>query len=78
MLTLLQLKDALPQVEVHEIESGAYYLNLHIVTGRKPQSLRAGDLLPDGSRQEMTEWKYNAMARFADSTSNKWTRHLKK
>jgi hypothetical protein len=42
--------------------SGSYYLNLHIVAGNKPAFPRPGDLLKDGTRQDMTAAKYNAMA----------------
>lgn len=56
------------------IESGAYYLNLHIVTGRKACIPRAGDLLLNGTRQEMTALKYEAMARTEAPKSNQWKR----
>ena len=58
-----QLRDELPQVELARLEFGSYFLNLHIVTGRKPASSRPGDLLKDGTRQYMTASKYDAMAR---------------
>ena len=61
-------------IEKDAIESGDYYLNLHIVTGRKPCHPRAGDLLLNGSRQEMTASKYEAMARTEDPKSNQWKR----
>lgn len=69
-----QLCDELPKVEISEIESGAYFMNLHIVTGRKPYDPRPGDLLRDGSRQEMTASKYDAMARHHDSKTSQWKR----
>ncbi|APA08227.1 predicted protein [Sclerotinia sclerotiorum 1980 UF-70] len=59
----LPLRERLLPVEIEEIESGNYYLTLHIVTARKPRSPRAGDLLMDGTRQEMTDIKYDQMAR---------------
>jgi hypothetical protein len=62
-LTMDQLLKELPKVEMVELESGSYYLNLHIVTGRKPAYPRPGDLLGDGTRQDMTASKYDAMAR---------------
>ncbi|KAG0648420.1 hypothetical protein D0Z07_5263 [Hyphodiscus hymeniophilus] len=68
------LKTALPAIETEAIESGEYYLNLHIVTGRKPGHPRAGDLLLNGTRQEMTNSKYEAMARTEDPKSNQWKR----
>jgi hypothetical protein len=70
-----QLKSELPVIETAAIESGDYYLNFHIVTGRKPQHSRAGDLLLNGSRQEMTASKYETMAaRTNDSKTNHWKR----
>ncbi len=58
-----QLRDELPEVEIAELENGSYFLNVHIVTGRKPALPRPGDLLKDGTRQYMTASKYDAMAR---------------
>jgi len=58
-----KLLKELPKVEMVELESGSYYLNLHIMTGRKPAYPRPGDLLGDGTRQDMTASKYDAMAR---------------
>jgi hypothetical protein len=70
----LQLKAELPSPELDEIASGNYYFNLHIVTGRKPPYPRPGDLLSDGTRQEMTASTYDAMARFNDAKSSQWKR----
>ncbi|CAG8962129.1 hypothetical protein HYFRA_00005173, partial [Hymenoscyphus fraxineus] len=67
-----KLRAELPRVEMDEFESGAYYLNLHIVTGRKPQLPRTGDLLKDGERVEMTPSTYDAMARMNDTKSPTW------
>ncbi|QSZ36041.1 hypothetical protein DSL72_007165 [Monilinia vaccinii-corymbosi] len=58
-----QLRERLLPVEIEEIESGNYFLTLHIVTARKPRCPRAGDLLIDGTREEMTDVKYDQMAR---------------
>ncbi|KAK0099613.1 hypothetical protein ONS96_008113 [Cadophora gregata f. sp. sojae] len=69
-----KLCDELPKVEFDEIESGAYFMNLHIVTGRKPYDPRPGDLLRDGSRQEMTASTYDAMARHHDTKTSQWKR----
>lgn len=69
-----QLKQNLPKVEIEELESGKYHINLHIVTGRKPSSPRAGDLLLDESRQEMTQEKYEAMTRGKVANANHWSR----
>jgi hypothetical protein len=68
-----QLLEALPKVEVRDLENGSYYLNLHVVTARKPHNPRAGDLLING-RQEMTDLIYDQMARFSDAKSNQWKR----
>jgi hypothetical protein len=72
-----QLKMAIPELELEAIDSGLYYVNLHIITARKPQNHRLGDLLSDGTRQEMTDQKYDAMIRFDGGKTSKWTRHLK-
>jgi hypothetical protein len=69
-----QLKAELPSPELDEIASSNYYFNLHIVTGRKPPYPRPGDLLSDGTRQEMTASTYDAMARFNDAKSSQWKR----
>ncbi|KAB8299796.1 hypothetical protein EYC80_000048 [Monilinia laxa] len=61
--SISQLREKLLPVEVNEIESGNYFLTLHIVTARKPRCPRAGDLLIDGTREEMTDVKYDQMAR---------------
>ncbi|TGO75097.1 hypothetical protein BELL_0234g00030 [Botrytis elliptica] len=58
-----QLRERLSPVEIEEIESGNHYLTLHIVTARKPRCPRAGDLLMNGTREEMTDMKYDQMAR---------------
>ncbi|PMD43585.1 hypothetical protein L207DRAFT_300657 [Hyaloscypha variabilis F] len=58
-----KLRDKLPGVELAELENGSYFLNVHIVTGRKPALPRPGDLLKNGTRQYMTASKYDAMAR---------------
>ncbi|KAH8794806.1 hypothetical protein BGZ57DRAFT_848051 [Hyaloscypha finlandica] len=55
-----------------ELEIGSYYPNLHIVTGRKPAYPRPGDLLGDATRQDMTAFKYDAMAR--NDAKLSWTR----
>ena len=74
MLRWKQLAKELPKIEADAIESGFYYFNLHIVTGRKPKYPRPGDLLLDGTRQEMTTSKYDAMAKLNDAKSNQWKR----
>jgi hypothetical protein len=58
-----QLLKELSKVEMAELKSGSYYLNLHIVTGRKPVYPWPGNLLGDGTHQDMTASKYDAMAR---------------
>jgi hypothetical protein len=76
---LEQLLQTLPKLELEALESGTYFLNLHIVTGRKPRQPRLGDLLLDGSRQEMTESMYDAMARHGNvkEQRNQWERNLR-
>jgi hypothetical protein len=76
-LTAEQVGRTLPQLELDAMQSGSYYMNLHIITGRKPRQPRPGDLLLDGTRQEMTTATYDAMARFTDIHSTQWKRHMK-
>jgi hypothetical protein len=76
-LTALQLKENLPVLEVDAVESGKFYINLHIVTGRKPSNLRTGDLLSDGTRQATKGSKHNAEeATMGELRTNKWIRYL--
>ena len=74
LLTKPQLRKKLPQLEMEYITKGDFFLNLHIVTGRKPKWPRPGDLLLDGTRQEMTTSKYSQMAKLNDAKSNQWKR----
>ncbi|KAF8866037.1 hypothetical protein BDZ45DRAFT_796270 [Acephala macrosclerotiorum] len=69
-----KLLEELSEVELPALETGAYYLNVHIVTGRKPMDLRTGDLMPNGERREMTNSTYDAMARFEAIKSSQWKR----
>jgi hypothetical protein len=59
---------------MHAMMSGEYYLNLHIVTGRKPLQARAGDLLPDGTRQPMVD---PSLAPLPVAKSTQWERFAK-
>lgn len=43
---------------------------MHILTARKPKYPRPGDKLSDGTRQEMTAQKYDAMKKLHDGKSN--------
>ncbi|TVY76004.1 hypothetical protein LSUE1_G005491 [Lachnellula suecica] len=72
--TIPKLKAELPTPELDAIKSGNYWLNLYLVTGRKPSLPRPGDLLSDGTRQEMTASTYDAMARFNDAKTSQWKR----
>ncbi|KAM3080910.1 hypothetical protein ACMFMF_002827 [Clarireedia jacksonii] len=58
-----QLKENLPPVEADAVESGNYYLTVHIVTARKPPFPRAGDRLTNGSREGMSDEKHDYMSR---------------
>lgn len=60
----------LPDINLEDINSGNFYLNLHIVTARKPKFPRPGDLLTDGTRQEMTDVKYEKMAERTGAAKN--------
>ena len=69
----VQLREELPQMEMMAIDSGAYCLNLHIVTCRKPAIPRPGDLLKDGTRQDMTRSKLDTMGHY-NGKDAKWKR----
>jgi len=73
---LLQLLTQLPKVETEDLENGDYYLNLRNLTGRKPHDPRAGDILMDGTRGEMTAQVYDAMARFKNEKFSQWERYF--
>jgi hypothetical protein len=60
-----RIREAFSKIEEDKLASGLYHLNLHIVTGRKPLRPRTGDLLLNGTRMEMDDSKYDAMARFS-------------
>jgi hypothetical protein len=76
MLTKIfcQLATQLPNVDASDLALGNFFLNLHIITARKPREPRPGDLLLDGTRQEMTKSKYDAMARLNNAKGNQWKR----
>lgn len=65
----------LPKAELDNLLSGGFYINLHLITGRKPDGQRMGDREEDGTRAFMTEAKYDWMARsLVDTKSTKWKR----
>lgn len=68
------LKSSLPEVDYDELNYANLYVNFHIITARKPSSPRAGDLLKDGTRLEMSPQREFAMKRLNDATSNQWQR----
>lgn len=68
------LKANLPAMNLTEISHGNYYINLHVLTARKPKLPKAGDMLMDGMRQEITDMTYDTMVRMNDSTTNLWKR----
>jgi hypothetical protein len=70
-----QLAANLPQIDFDKISKGNYFINMHIVTARKPKYPRPGDKLMDGTRQEMTAQKYDAMKKLNDGkSSHQWRR----
>lgn len=77
LLTPTKLKAELPKPELDAIESGMYHINIHIVSGRKPQTLRSGDLLLNGERKDMTESSYDTMARNKAMKTSHWKRCVK-
>ncbi|RDW89466.1 hypothetical protein BP6252_01498 [Coleophoma cylindrospora] len=70
-----KLKKELPPIEIDLLPSTGFFLNFHIISGRKPTEGRMGDICEDGSREFMTEAKYDSMARFeAEAKSSQWKR----
>jgi hypothetical protein len=69
-----QLATQLPTVNTCDLTFGNFFINLHIVTARKPRESRPGDRLMNGTRQEMSKSKCNAMARLNNAKSNQWKR----
>lgn len=77
-LTEKQIAETLPKLELNALNSGSYYINLHIITGRKPHQPRPGDILLDGSREGMTDSKQDSMTRYTKlSLTTSWERHSK-
>jgi hypothetical protein len=74
LLIFSQLANSLPQTNFDEISRGNFFINMHIVTGRKPKYPRPGDKLVDGTRQEMTASKYDVMKKLNEAKSNQWRR----
>jgi hypothetical protein len=78
ILTSLQIEKAFPISEADRVamESGKYFLNLHIVTGRKPLQPRPGDMLIDGTRQGMGD-PYSDMTHYPLTRATHWERFAK-
>ena len=68
------LKSTLPKVDYEELNYANLYVNFHIVTAKKPRFPRAGDMLKDGKRLEMSPQRELAMNRQNDAKSNQWQR----
>jgi hypothetical protein len=69
-----QLATKLPQPNFGEISFGNFYINMHVVSGRKPRDPRPGDVLRDGTRQSMTAFTFE-ISKSADTLkSPQWTR----
>lgn len=77
-LISMQLETEFPISEADRVamESGKYFLNLHIVTGRKPLQPRPGDLLIDGTRQGMDD-PYADMSHYPLTRATHWERFAK-
>jgi hypothetical protein len=74
MRLIFQPKQKLPFVKAEDLAPGKYFLNRHVVTGRKLGMPRTGDLLADGTRQEMTSTRCAVLARLDYAQSNPWKR----
>lgn len=70
---MTQLATNLPKPNFNDISFGNFYINMHIVSGRKPRDPRPGDMLRDGTRQGMTASTYDTMKRL-DDLKNEWMR----
>lgn len=60
----------LPPIELNDLSLGYFYLNLHVVTARKPKFPRPGDLLMNGTRQEMVVFKHEKIGARETAGSN--------
>jgi hypothetical protein len=65
-----QLATEFPQPNFDEIRFGNFYINMHIVSGRKPRDPRPGDMLRDDTRQGMTSISTDAVKRLDQKKSN--------
>lgn len=68
------LKENMSAINLNEISLGNYYVNLHVLTARKPELPRDGDMLMDGTRQEMRSMKDDTTVRRSDARTNRWRR----
>jgi hypothetical protein len=71
---MLQLATKLPEIDFDSLNFGNYYINMHVITGRKPKYPRPGDMLVNGTRQGMTPSTYDFMYRLKSVKSNQWSR----
>jgi hypothetical protein len=75
-LTPRQVARKFEKLDDEALTSGNYYLNLHIVTGRKPVAPRPGDMLPNGTRQGFEDPHTDA-SRPLVMRATHWERHAK-
>lgn len=71
---VFKLEEELPLVDLIDLESGEYHLNLHFVTGRKPKDPRPGDLLANGTQQSMAGLAYDTLSRQESKKNSQWQR----
>ena len=71
-----QIAEKFGKLEEDALMSGNYFLNLHIVTGRKPLRPRPGDMLLDGTLQGF-ENPYADMSHYPVTRATHWERYAK-
>ncbi len=74
LIKVIQLATELPQPNFNEIGFGKFYINMHIVSGRKPRDPRPGDMLKDGTRQGMSTNTFDRLKRADTSKGDQWNR----
>jgi hypothetical protein len=69
-----QLATKLLQPNFDEISFGNFYINMHVVSGRKPRDPRPGDMLRDGTRQGMATVPFEILKKADTLKYNQWVR----
>jgi hypothetical protein len=71
-----QLATKLPRLNFDEISFGNFYINMHVVSGRKPKDPRPGDMLRDGTRQGVTTVPFEILKKADALKYNQWMRAI--